>query len=307
MDRRDATVISRADVSSDGVRLAAWTRGTHGPPVVFVHGYPDTSAVWDPITERLSGTHRCLGYDVRGAGASDAPADRGGYRIERLVDDLVAVVDALSPDDPVHLVGHDWGSVVAWEAACRTRGDGRLSGRIASLTSISGPCLGHVGAFYRSARRADWRTADGRALKRQAIVQAARSWYVYGFQIPRVADTLVRRQTRRLVADPARGRHFGPTLPDDAVNGLNLYRANVGHYRPIPGGPRTDLPVLLIVPLRDRYVTPALTSAASAYVPNLARVEIDAGHWVVQSRPDDIAALVAGHVGRHAVPRPGAD
>jgi pimeloyl-ACP methyl ester carboxylesterase len=270
-----------------------------------MHGYPDTSAVWDPVVRGLSGGHRCIAYDVRGAGASDVPSAVDGYRIARLLGDLVAVMDATAPGEAVHLVGHDWGSVVAWEAACRADSDPRLVGRIASLTSISGPCLAHVGAFYRAARRASWRSADGRRLKRDAAAQAARSWYVYAFQAPVLAERVVRAGSRRIVQRSDRhGRHFGPTLPDDAVNGLGLYRANVGHYEPIPGGPRTEVPTLLVVPLRDRYVSPAMTSQVARYVPNLRRVELDAGHWAMWSRPDDLAALISAHVAGSDSPDP---
>jgi pimeloyl-ACP methyl ester carboxylesterase len=298
-DNNDSPATTRLQVASGGLTLATWTRGDTGPPILFIHGYPDTHSVWDPVVDRLAAAHRCIAYDVRGAGASDAPDRRDGYRIARLVDDVVAVVDALSPEEPVHIVGHDWGSVVAWEAACRSRSDDRLRGRIASLTSISGPCLGHVGAFYRAARRASWRSSDGRRLKRDAMAQAARSWYVYAFHVPVLADRVVRAQSRRVVqAASGHGRRFGPTLPDDAVNGLNLYRANVRNYESIPGGPRTDVPTLLVVPLCDRYVSPAMTSQIDRYVPRLDRVEVDAGHWAMWSHPDELSDLISAQVAR---------
>jgi pimeloyl-ACP methyl ester carboxylesterase len=299
MDNDEAPPATRTPVASGSLTLAAWTRGDAGRPLLFMHGYPDTHAVWDPIVDRLSRTHRCIAYDVRGAGMSDTPSDRDGYRVACLLDDLVAVMDTLSPDEAVHIVGHDWGSVIAWEAACRSRSDDRLRGRIASLTSISGPCLGHVATFYRAARRASWRSPDGRRLKRDAVAQAARSWYVYAFHVPVLSDRVVRARTRRIVGRPtAHGRHFGPTLPDDAVNGLSLYRANVRHYEPIPGGPRTDVPTLLIVPTRDRFVSAAMTSQAGRYVPNLDRAELDAGHWAMWSHPDELSDLISAQVAR---------
>ena len=60
---------------------------------------------------------------------------RGGFTLEKLTDDFLAVADAVSPDRPVHLVGHDWGSVQAWEFVTVPR----TEGRIASFTSMSGP------------------------------------------------------------------------------------------------------------------------------------------------------------------------
>jgi pimeloyl-ACP methyl ester carboxylesterase len=40
-----------------------------------------------------------------------------------------------------------------------------------------------------------------------------------------------------------------------------------------------------------------MTSQADRYVPNLERAELDAGHWVMWSQPDEVAALIAGHIG----------
>jgi pimeloyl-ACP methyl ester carboxylesterase len=143
-------------------------------------------------------------------------------------------------------------------------------------------------------------------MKRAALAQAARSWYAYAFQIPRASDAVVRALSRARLADDRRGIALSPTLPDDAVDGLNLYRANLFRGgRSIPGGARTDVPVLLVVPLRDRYVTPALATAAERYAARLRRVDLDAGHWVIRSRPDEVAALIAAHVGDHAEPRRG--
>ena len=291
----------RTTVAGDAVTLAAWSGSTTGPSVLFVHGYPDTHRVWDPVIGRLEDRFRCLTYDVRGAGESDVPAARDAYRLTHLLTDLVAVMDALSPDDPVHLVGHDWGSIQAWDAVVRAQSDPRLTGRIASFTSISGPCLQHVGAFAASARHAGWSVrSGGMAKKRAALRQARHSWYVYAFQVPVVPDLMLRRHNARLVArrtDPS--FHFGPTLPDDSVNGLNLYRSNVFHAERVPGGAHTDLPVQLVVPLRDKYVTPALTQNVARFASDLTRVEIDAGHWVVRSRPDEIAGMVASFVTGH--------
>jgi pimeloyl-ACP methyl ester carboxylesterase len=310
MAERPGSAFRRTSVRSGGVRLAAWSGSGSGPPVLFVHGYPDTHDVWDPILERLTGRYRCLAYDVRGAGSSAAPPGADAYRLHELRADLRAVIDALSPDRPVHLVGHDWGSTLAWDLVIREprRDSGRATHadardpasrlpRIASFTSISGPCLHHVSAFTRSAMHGGWGGRGGLAAKRALVVQAWRSWYVYAFQVPLIPDIAVRRRSARLLRSRGdTGTHFGSTLPDDAVNGLNLYRANVLHREPAPNGANTDVPVQVVVPLRDKYVTPALTENSSRFASNLTRVEIDAGHWVMRSHPDHVAQLIADFV-----------
>lgn len=293
MSETDATP-EQTLVPSEGLRLAAWQGPATGPPVVFVHGFPDTHAVWRPVVERLADRFHCIAYDVRGAGASESPAGRDGFHLRHLVTDLVAVLDTCAADKPVHLVGHDWGSIQAWEAVFSESSDPRLKGRIASYTSISGPALAHLAAFAKAARRGDWHR------KREWLVQLLRSWYVFAFQLPRLPELGMRLYARRMLATKNSAGWPADTLPQDAVRGLELYRANLrGGSRnqdaggvPRVHGARTRLPVQLVVPLRDRYLTPAATREVHRFVPNLTRVEIDAGHWVQQTSPDQLAALI---------------
>ena len=271
--------------STGGGRLAAWQSAPSGPPLLFVHGYPDTHALWDRVVRDLAPDHHCITYDVRGAGASDAPPHRDDYRLKELRGDLSAVIDAASPGRPVHLVAHDWGSLQAWDAVVREPSDPRLTGRIASLTSISGPCLHHIGSFRRSGRRRD------------VLRQGAHSWYIYAFHLPRLPELALRRYNEKLVREHrGAGRFFGPTLPDDSVNGLNLYRANIFHREPMPGPPTTALPVQVVVLTRDPYVTVAMVDHGAQFAPALTRVEIDTGHWAPRTHPHQLADYVRAFV-----------
>jgi pimeloyl-ACP methyl ester carboxylesterase len=258
--------------------------------VVFVHGFPDTRDVWDLALDRLTERFRCVAYDVRGAGASDAPRARADYSLPHLVTDLVAVLDRFSPDGPAHLVGHDWGSVQAWEAVLSERLDPRLTGRIASFTSISGPTLGGAVAFAAAAWHGGW------AARRRALHQAARSWYVYVFQVPLLPELLLRRWARRILRAQGRSQHFAATLPRDAANGVNLYRANFRRPPRPSAVARTRLPVQLVVPLRDRFLIPELAATAALYAADLTRTDLDAGHWVQRSHPDEVATCIESFV-----------
>jgi pimeloyl-ACP methyl ester carboxylesterase len=287
--------MTRRTVPSGDLDLAVWEGPRNGPTVVLVHGYPDTHVVWDRVVGRLAATHHCVVYDVRGAGESGVPSDRAGYRLARLRADLVAVLDAVAPGRTVHLVGHDWGSLQSWDAVVRAPSEPALSGRFASYTTISGPCLEHISAWTRAARRGGW------TRKREALRQLRHSWYVFAFQVPVLPELVLRRVNRRLIRNRQRGTyHFARTLPEDAARGVNLYRANILARRPpVPGGPYTDLPVQLVVPLRDAYVTPAFYRDLHRFVSDLSRVDIDAGHWAPHTHADEIARLVATFVARH--------
>lgn len=279
-----SSTLTSHTISSEGLTLAVWEGPDNGPPLVFVHGFPDTHVVWEPVIERLADRFHCIAYDVRGAGASDKPAAQADYFSPHLVTDLVAVMDGFSPESPVHVVGHDWGSVQAWDAVISEPSDARLTGRVASFTSISGPCLDHVRAFAKSSWGGD------RQQRQDALKQAGRSWYVYAFQLPGLPELVLRSMSERMLAKlPDGSDHFAPTLPEDAANGVNLYRANLRQRPRFPGGPRTSLPVQLIIALRDKYVGPALARSASEFASDLTQVEIDAGHWVPHTHPDELS------------------
>lgn len=283
-------------VTGDGLRLAVWEQGEPGAPtVVLVHGYPDTHAVWHDVAAELAGRFHVVTYDVRGAGESDVPADREGYDLAHLVADLSCVAEATSPDRPIHLVGHDWGSIQAWEAVTTEL----LSGRIASFTSISGPSLDHVAQWFRA--RCTRRPRDLRAL----VTQGVRSWYVAAFQLPglaplawrTVAPSALRRALRRVEGIDV-DHHPAPTLARDGANGVELYRRNVPRRMRDPASRVTAVPVQLIVPLADRFVTPAMLADVGDHCADLTRREVAAGHWVPVSRPTEVADWIAEHIDR---------
>ena len=143
--------------TTDGLHLSALVEGrSEGPTLVFVHGYPDNLHVWDAVVGPLKAHYRIIRYDVRGAGQSEAPRQRSGYRFTQLTADFRRVIDQLSPDAPVHLIGHDWGSIQGWQFATEPA----LAGRIAGFTSISGPCFDHAG--HQLHRRGPLARADRR-------------------------------------------------------------------------------------------------------------------------------------------------
>lgn len=266
------------------------------PHVVLVHGYPDNQRMWEPVAERLRGAGmHVITYDVRGAGASDVPADVSGYRTDRLVDDLVAVVEATVPEgDKVHLVGHDWGSVQLWEAVLSASDDPRLRGRIASFVSASGPSLDHMAYLARHTR--------GRRLR--MLQQAGSSWYVYFFQLPFVPELLWRTAHRPIAALAARAEpglehsQWGPELARDAANGVNLYRANLSRMRR-PRARHTTVPVLVVAPRRDPYLRSVTVEDLDHLCSDYSVVRPDTGHWLPRSHPDLMADLVREHVEAH--------
>jgi pimeloyl-ACP methyl ester carboxylesterase len=264
--------------SADGVRLAVHESGNPaGPVLVAVHGYPDNHTVWDGVAAELGDEFRVIAYDVRGAGASDKPTSRAAYRMERLADDLYAVLDAVSPDAPVHLLGHDWGSIQLWEPLTQPR----FAGRVATFTSISGPSLDHVGAWMR----------DGRHLG-SSLRQLLASTYMVAFQVPLLPEAVLRRAPIERVV----GRSFVRSEAD-RTNGINLYRANVIGRVGRPRPPRVSLPVLVLAPTDDPYSrVRTATEAPVPYVEDLTVEQVPGGHWVITEDPGLVADRVRAFI-----------
>lgn len=277
----------RQVTSRDGTRIATYTEGEPSAPTVLaIHGYPDNAAVWDAIAAELVPKYHLVRYDVRGTGASDKPAARQAYRLDQLQDDFIAVIEEHSPDRAVHLLAHDWGSVQAWHWV----NDPRLANRIASYTSISGPCLEQIGPWLRASLR-------NRGY-RKVLRQLLDSYYIAIFKLPWLPELLWRSG----VLDAALGRRERGNGPGryrrswaDKANGLQLYRANLLTRRRAAGPRRrgTEIPVQVLAPLSDPFVSAAVQlEAPRPFVPNFHPRTVRGGHWVVTSRPAVIAQAV---------------
>ena len=273
------------------MKLAVTRRGDPArPTVVLVHGYPDTSAVWDELAELLTDRFHVVSYDVRGAGASTAPGSTAGYAFPRLIADLEAVITEVSPDRPVHLVGHDWGSLQCWEAVSTPR----LAGRVASFTSMCGPSIDQAAAWLR--RRAV-RSPRGLA---DFANQLAKSWYIGFFQLPGVPELawrggLGRGWGKMLAAQGISPRpgHPADTITQDAVNGLSLYRANMPRRMARPQPSKVDVPVQVIIATGDRFIAEQTQLSARGYAPRLWLRKVRATHWLPRTHAPQLAGWIA--------------
>ncbi|MBW0147697.1 alpha/beta fold hydrolase [Marinobacter arenosus] len=290
-------------VASGGITLHAVTEGNPaGPPLVLVHGYPDNHRVWDKVVAALAADYFLVRYDVRGAGQSDKPARTRDYRLSCLADDLRAVVDQLLPDRPFHLVAHDWGSIQSWESVTTAP----LAGRILSYTSISGPCLDHVGFWLRR----QWRDVSGGGAGK-LLRQLASSWYVFLFQVPLLPELIWQSgldriwpallQRREGVTDARRT----PFQKADGRFGVKLYRANFLPRLRRPAERHATCPVQLLIPGRDNYVGSELFEHLAHWTGKLTRKELDAPHWAPLTDAGLIAEavreFVSAQTGRRAL------
>jgi len=279
------------------IRLAVYTWGEPAPDretLVLIHGYPDSAEVWTALASKLAQDFHVVAYDVRGTGASDAPRDRD-YTFAALKQDLLAVIDHVSPDQPVHLVGHDWGALQGWEAVY----DLAFETRLASYTTLA-PSLDHVGWWFH--RQLAQKSSAGYV---QFTKQALSSSYMMLLQMPVIPELtwklgldqlwprIVSRLERTAITP-------NPSQRKSAVNGINLYRANLTQPLISPLIRHTDLPIQMLIMAHDPFVPRHLCEGMEEWASNLEYRDIAAGHWGILSQPQAVAEVITDFVGKQA-------
>lgn len=275
-------------LNRDGVRLRVVVEGNpEGPTVVLVHGYPDDLQVWDGVVAHLQDDFRVVRYDVRGAGASSAPVGRDAYTLEELSLDLMAVLKNVSPDAPVHLVGHDWGSIQLWESVTNEA----LRDRFASFTSASGPSVDFIATQGReNVQSGEWR----RILA--SVNQARRSWYVWMFQLPFLPElSWSARSAPRIEEQMARADRLplavfhDPNRAKNGRQGVMLYRANMRQRMANPKPAHSTVPTQVLVATYDPYVTPGIAHSCEAWMSDLRFESVAGAHWFYLADPSLLA------------------
>jgi pimeloyl-ACP methyl ester carboxylesterase len=250
-----------------------------GEVVVLLHGFPQTSKSWHAVTTGLHAAgYRTLVFDQRGYTPTARPRGRFAYRISALVGDVAALVAAAG--SPVHLVGHDWGAVVAWATAAAS------PDLVSTLTAVSVP---HSRAYLRSLL---------------SSTQALKSYYIAVFQIPWLADTVLRRfpkLTDRLLADGGMSAAALRQVHTDVIDDGALTPA-INWYRALPfSSPRylqsVSRPTTYVWSTDDIALGRRCAQLCERYVTGPYRFEVvDGSHWIPEEKPDVVRDLIVDRI-----------
>jgi pimeloyl-ACP methyl ester carboxylesterase len=276
-------------VERDGLSLEVRDEGPRGGEVVvLLHGFPQDSRCWSEVTPTLHRAGlRTLAPDQRGYSPGASPVDVSAYRVSTLAADVLAVMDAADVAT-AHVVGHDWGGAVAWYLGAHH------AGRLASLTVLSTP---HPAALAHSMTRS---------------LQPLRSWYTLAVQLPVLPELLLAHTLEPalrhsgLPAHLARqhGQRFAS--PSALYGPLAWYRA-AGRRPPWEvldafgaGSGAVTVPTTYVWGRQDPALGRAAALATRDHVSgDYLFVELDAGHWLPELHPDEVAGAVLDRV-RHA-------
>ena len=136
---------------SDDVKLAIYTWGEKPTldkskeVLVFAHGFPDRAVFWEKVALALKDDFYVVAFDMRGCGGSSHIQGCKHYKFTSLIKDLMTVIDVVSPNQKVHLIGHDWGGIYGWNAIRDAEG----AKRIGSFITMA-PSLEQVGVYLKT-------------------------------------------------------------------------------------------------------------------------------------------------------------
>jgi pimeloyl-ACP methyl ester carboxylesterase len=278
-----------------GLRMQVLEAGpADGPVVLLLHGFPELSESWRDVLPMLAaaGFH-AVAPDLRGYGGTERPEN--GYDLDTLANDVVELARYLQPGRPVHLVGHDWGGLIAYHVAAMH------PEVVDRLAVINAP---HPAVFARDI----WKPS-----------QLLSSWYIFFFQLPYLPErllssrggALVSRLLRRAMVDPSRVPPGKLAEYEANFSTLEAARAAISYYRQglrrnlSPRGlremreyPRIRAPFLLIWGEQDTALRKTLTKGLGRHFELRPVVHYlpEEGHFVPLEAPEKVAALLIEHL-----------
>ena len=271
-------------VVEPGVTLRGESAGpADGPPTLLLHGFPESRLGWRLQFGPLAAAGlRVAAPDQRGYGDSDKPRPVSAYRVERLVADALAVIDALGTDR-ARVVGHDWGALVAWCLAAWH------PERVERLAVLNVP---HPDVMRRRVMR------DPR--------QMLRSWYALTFQLPWLPEAVSAAGNGRLPASMMRGSSRPGTFEEADLDRyrevwsrpgawramIHWYRAVMRHPPRLPDTP-VEPPTLVLWGSGDRFLREVMAeeSVARCRDGRLLRFP-DCTHWLQHEEPEQVNAAL---------------
>lgn len=274
-------------VAARGMEFRARIEGLDaaGPVVIMLHGFPETSIMWNPLIEAAKAAGMAaVAFDQRGYSPGARPDSVEAYVMAELMRDVFSVADALGVNE-FHLVGHDWGAAVAWSLAMLNHP------RVASVTALSIP---HGAAFVEAFQKDP--------------EQQRRSRYMAVFRMPLVPEYLFGIFDMSMLK-AMHEVNEGETLdeyvrvfsePGAMTAALNWYRASA--LTSVDGvlgnaSPTIHMPALFIGGYADGAVAPSGIKAQVKYMAGPFESHMrDAGHWLMAEDTDFVVETLLDFV-----------
>jgi pimeloyl-ACP methyl ester carboxylesterase len=280
-DESVLTRIRHERIQSAGVQLHV-ARAGEGPAIILLHGFPENWRSWKHQIPALAAAgFSVLAPDLRGYNESDRPSERSAYHLRHLVGDVAASVRA-SGRARAHIVGHDWGGILAWTFA------GVHPELLDKLVILNAP---HLRLYVEKVR--------------QPSRQTLRAWYLLFFRIPRLPERLLAARDFGAVRDMFRRMPSQPAFTDREIDeyvaalakpaaltaALNWYRENLASREAVElaRAARVSADTLVVWGEQDPALGVELLEGLERVAPRVRVHRIPyASHWVQNEAPDDV-------------------
>jgi pimeloyl-ACP methyl ester carboxylesterase len=275
--------VSQHMVQANGLRFRTMVDGPPGGEMaILLHGFPEGAESWSKQVDALARAGvLAVAPDMRGYGLTDAPAHVEDYAMDRLVEDVAALIAAFGRDS-AHVAGHDWGALVAWSFAAAHPEMTR------TLTVLS---VGHPAAVMQARIDDDEQREASRYIG--LFVQEGKAEQV-------LAENDYRR-LREMFGNTvgATGEHFIRSVarPGRLTAGLNYYRAN---FLPAEAWAarvvdlKVSAPTVLMWGDQDPFLRRLQAEKTAEHMSDEYRLEVleGAGHWLQFDRPLEVGATL---------------
>ncbi len=308
-----------AIVDTGEIRMAVYECGS-GPPVIFVHGFPELAFSWRHQLPALADAgYRAIAPDMRGYGGTDKPTNTLDYTIQKLIGDLHGLTTALNIDKAI-FVGHDWGAMLVWQMALLA--PEQMAGLIAlNIPHIPRPPINPITYMrlklgkdfyivnFQESDEADRRFAADPAKFINTMMRRRPT------PTHRDASSQAKRKPLSLLAELDRDVPGGEALltADElqyyadafAAGGftapINWYRNWKHNWKSTKRVSQTvKVPALFVAAANDRIISTKQIEGMRPYVPDLEiRTIRDCGHWTQQEKPHELNEIVLNWLSEH--------
>ena len=277
--------ITMQRVEANGLTFEVAMAGEGEKLALCLHGFPELHYSWrHQIPLLVEKGYRVWAPNLRGYGGSSKPDGTDSYRLNILVEDVAALIDASGAED-VTLIAHDWGAIIAWHFAIL---------KIRPLTRLVIMNVPHPKCAQREIRH--WH-------------QLRKSWYIFFFQIPWLPEWLlglngtkrIKQAFSRMAVDKTRFPEEDLQVYADAASRPGALRAMINYYRALLrtrdgrdiGDAMVDVPTLMIWGEEDAAIDIRCTDGTQQWVPDLELHRLPGvSHWVQQEAPEKVNPIL---------------
>jgi len=272
-------------VKANGLSFEVATAGEGKKLALCLHGFPELHYSWRhqiPLLVEIG--YKVWAPNLRGYGGSSRPDGVDSYRLNTLVKDVAALIDASGAEE-VTLIAHDWGAIIAWHFAIK---------KIRPLTRLVIMNVPHPKCAQREMRH--W-------------YQLKKSWYIFFFQLPWLPEKMLGRNRAqpvkeafsKMAVDKSRFPDSELQIYADAASRPGALRSMINYYRALLrtkdvreiGDGMVDIPTLMIWGEEDAAIDIRCTDGTEEWVPDLELHRLPGvSHWVQQEAPEKVNAIL---------------